>query len=282
MAEQLGQPVDATAQALIEIAVAHINQAVRLVSVQRGHDPRGYALYAFGGMGPLVGALVAEEMRIRRVVIPPHPGLFSALGLLVADLERTYRQTNIAPLTDAAIPAIVAGFDRLRVEAEAEFAGYGHPAERLEIATHLEMRYRGQGFELLVPVDLARLARDGAPYLTAAFHAAHQARYGARPPVAAIEVVTYRLVARVPTDRAILDHLRVDDEYQTEQSEGEEATMTFRGQQRPCRYLWRANLPRGYTSLGLTIVEEPTATTLVPPGWGLTVGKAGALILDQE
>ncbi len=96
------------ARAIVDVGVAHINGAVRLVSTQRGHDPRAYALYAYGGMGPLVGALVAEEIGITRVVVPPHPGLFSALGLLVADLERTYRQTSIARLTGESIPDVLA------------------------------------------------------------------------------------------------------------------------------------------------------------------------------
>ena len=259
--------------------MAHINSAVRLVSVQRGHDPRGYALYAYGGMGPLVGALVAEEMRVDRVVVPPHPGLFSALGLLVADLERTYRQTSFAALTPELIPEVASTFARLCAEAEAEFAGYGYAPDRIALETQLEMRYRGQGFELIVPVKVDRLAIDGIRYLTDAFHDAHFARYGSRAPVQTIEVVTYRLVARVPGGREALDRLErmpnggVDEET---------VTVSFRVQSALARFYWRESLPAGFTGEGFAIVEEPTATTLVPPGWRFSVGAAGALILEKN
>jgi N-methylhydantoinase A len=279
LATSLRQSVDATAQAIVDIGVAHINSAVRLVSVQRGHDPRGYALYAYGGMGPLVGALVAEEMRIRRVVVPPHPGLFSALGLLVADLERTYRQTSFAALTPELVPAVSASFARLRAEAVAEFATYGYKPEQIEIETQLEMRYRGQGFELVVPVDLDRLVAEGIRYLTDAFHTAHQARYGSRAPVQAIEVVTYRLVGRVPGGRDVLERLQREPDVALDE---ESTTVSFRGQSLPARFFWRESLPTGYSGDGLAIIEEPTATTLIPPGWRFTGGPVGALILERR
>ncbi|RIK39384.1 MAG: hypothetical protein DCC58_15340 [Chloroflexi bacterium] len=280
LARALGQDSTQAAQAMVDIAVANINRAVRLVSVQRGHDPRGYALYAFGGMGALVGALVADELRIRRVVVPPHPGLFSALGLLVADLERTYRRTRLLPLQPETLPEIAAIFAGLRDAAEAEYAGYGYRPEQVETHAFLEMRYRGQGFELLVPADPARLATEGVAYLTQAFHAAHLARYGTRAPVDAIEVVTYRLVARVPGSRAVLAHL--GGECPVGDATPETAEVTFDGRRQPCRFYQRERLPVGFTTSGLAIVEEPTATTLVPPGWRLTAGPAGALILESE
>jgi N-methylhydantoinase A len=279
LAASLGQSLDASAQAIVDIGVAHIDSAVRLVSVQRGHDPRGYALYTYGGMGPLVGALVAEEMRIGRVVVPPHPGLFSALGLLVADLERTYRQTSFAALAPELVPDIAATFARLRVEAEAEFAGYGYSPEQLTVESQLEMRYRGQGFELVVPVDLDHLADDEMSYLTDAFHAAHHARYGSRAPVQAIEVVTYRVLARVPGSREALDSLGPRSDATT--PDAEVASVSFRGQSMPCRFYWRDDLPADFTARGLAIIEEPTATTLIPPGWRFSVGSTGALILER-
>lgn len=280
LAGAVGQSLTTTAQAIVDVGVAHINGAVRLVSTQRGHDPRSYALYGYGGMGPLVGALVAEEMGIRRVVVPPHPGLFSALGLLVADLERTYRQTSISWLSDDAIPVILSVFARLRADAEAEFAGYGYDAAQVEISCQLEMRYRGQGFELLAPVDLDLVVQEGAAYLASAFQAVHQSRYGTRHPGGVIEVVTYRLVGRIPADRSVLDHLYRSGS--TAQPDAEQRSVTFRGQTQPCAFLWRESLPAGFTTPGLAIVEEATATTLVPPGWSLTVAPSGALVLEKE
>ncbi len=280
LATSLHQQSDDFAGSVIAIAVANITRAVRLVSVQRGHDPKRYALYAYGGMGPMVGALVAGEMGIRRVVVPPHPGLFSALGLLVADLERSYRQTRVAPLTAGTLPEISAIFGRLRAGAETEYASYGYSPEQLEIVTQLEMRYRGQGFELVVPVDLTRLETEGVAGLSRAFHEAHLQRYGTRAPVDAIEVVTYRLVARVPGSRAVLDQLQQQAPIGCR--DPERGDVRFAGIDQPCRFYQRHSLPAGFEVDGLAIVEEPTATTLVPPGWRLSVGSTGALTLERE
>jgi N-methylhydantoinase A len=276
-----GQEPAALAQAIVDIGVAHIERAVRLVSVQRGHDPAGYALYAYGGMGPLVAALVAEELRIARVVIPPHPGLFSALGLLVADLERSYRRTSFAPLTEETLPEIRAIFAQLRAEAEAEFAGYGHPPEALEIETQMEMRYRGQGFELIVPVALAQLDKSGLGYLRDAFDRVHHERYGSKAPVDAIELVTYRLVARVPGDRSALDQLDGNEGIH-DPWPPEPLPVAFQGELVGCQYIERDELPYGEKISGMAIVEEPTATTLIPPGWRGRVERYGALVLERE
>jgi N-methylhydantoinase A len=280
LASALAGSINSIAGAIVDIGVAHIERAVRLVSVQRGQDPRGHALYAYGGMGPLTGALVAEQMRISRVVVPPYPGLFSALGLLVADLERTYRLTSFAPLTAESLPVVVAHFDGLRTEAWREFAGYGYAADQVQVETHLEMRYRGQGFELVSPVDLERLGRDGVADLVDTFHAAHLTRYGARAPVDAIEIVTYRLVARVPGGRAALEQLGAATA--AGEVRQEEMPVIFRGEATPCRFLWRESLPLGYTEAGLAIIEEPTATTLVPPGWRFEIGPLGAILLTRD
>jgi N-methylhydantoinase A len=282
VAAAVGQDSDAFALSMVAIAVANITDAVRLVSVRRGHDPKRYALYAYGGMGPMVGALVADELGIRRVVVPPQPGLFSALGLLVADLERAYRQTRVVPLTQAALPEIATTFSRLRADAEAEYAAYGYRADQLEIVTQLELRYRGQGFELVVPVDPARLAADGVAGLTQAFHEAHLRRYGTRAPVDAIEVVTYRLVARVPGSRALLDQLEQQVAVGHGSPDPEHGEAGFAGLRQVSRFFQRRSLPAGFELHGLAIVEEPTATTLVPAGWRLSVGSLGALILERE
>jgi N-methylhydantoinase A len=285
----LGRTAAETAEALLAIGVANVGRGVRLVSVQRGHDPQGHALYGYGGMGPMIAALAAEELRIGRVVIPPHPGLFSALGLLLADLRRIYRETAFLAL-DAAAPArIAATFERLAAAATAEFAGYGVGAERLAFEHLLEMRYAGQGFELLVPFEPGRLAAEGEGYLRGLFRAVHETRYGGKRPGAAaaqgdgggggVEIVTFRLVAQAPRSQGLLDRLG---------GAGggapviEAGSIRFRGAEIPCRFAWRESLPEGLTLEGCAIVEEPTATTLVPPGWCLRVGKLGALEIERR
>jgi N-methylhydantoinase A len=249
--------------------------------VQRGHDPRDYALYAYGGAGPAIAALAAEELKIGRVVVPPHPGLFSAVGLLAADLRRVYRETDIMALTADATARVSEAFARLRAAAEREFSGYGLPLDRVGVETALEMRYAGQGFELLVPVDLARVAAEGRDYLLALFHAAHRARYGTQAPTDRIEIVTFRLMAQAPGDDDVLARTAptADASAPPGAATGE---IVFGGRPVGCRFVDRRTLGPGARVEGCCVVEEPTATTLVPPGWTATVGEAGALILLAE
>lgn len=278
--ESLGQVAATTAQAMIDIATAHIGQGIRLVSVQRGHDPKDYALFGYGGMGPMISALTAEDLKIGRVVIPPYPGLFSALGLLVSDLRRIYRETSFMPVGDGIGAQLLSSFARLRERAVAEFAGFGHAADAVVFEHALEMRYQGQGFELLAEIDPARLSGEGRGYLEEAFQEAHRARYGAvsRDPV---EVVTLRLVASVPADKATLHELTRGPKADAE-PEIETGTIAFRNAATPCSFAWRASLPAGFVLRGAAVIEEPTATTLVPPGWSATVHPTGALILKPE
>jgi N-methylhydantoinase A len=280
LAERLNQSVESTAQGMIDIAVAHTNRCVRLVSVQRGYDPRDYVIYAYGGMGPVVGVLVAQEMKIERVVVPPHPGLFSALGLLMSDLRRIYRRTGFTAISSDTPGELARTFELMRAEAISEFAGYGYPAEQMQWETWAEMRYRGQGFELPVPIDLDKLALEGRTYLNQLFHQAHRSRYGTAAPNDNIELVNYRLVAQVPSEWRQLDER--NGEGDAREHAIETGSVTFAGEKQDCRFVRRSSLPRGYSLRGLAIIEEATATTVVPPGWRMTAGAQGALLLEQE
>ncbi|MFC3230148.1 hydantoinase/oxoprolinase family protein [Marinibaculum pumilum] len=277
---KLGASASDAAQAMVDIAIAHIGQGIRLVSVQRGHDAKSFALYGYGGMGPMMSALAAEDLKIKRVVIPPHPGLFSALGLLVSDLKRIYRETNLMKV-DADAPArVAASFERMRERAVEEFTRLGRHRDELVFDHALEMRYSGQGFELLTEIDLDRLPAQGHDYLERLFHDTHIARYGSasREPV---EIVTLRLVAQIPADGHTLREL-TRGPLGVAAPELEEAAVTFRGTRMQCRFAWRDSLPKGHVLRGPAIVEEPTATTLVPPGWQAAVHETGSLILEKE
>ncbi len=277
---KLGPSASDSAQAMVDIAIAHIGQGIRLVSVQRGHDAKSFALYGYGGMGPMMSALAAEDLKIGRVVIPPHPGLFSALGLLVSDLKRIYRETNLMQVDDHAPGRVAASFERMRERAVEEFTRLGRHRDELIFDHALEMRYSGQGFELLTEIGLDRLSAQGRDYLERLFHDTHMARYGAmsRDPV---EIVTLRLVAQIPADGSTLRELTRGPSGDAA-PEIEDSAMTFRGTRMDCRFAWRESLPKGHVLKGPAIIEEPTATTLVPPGWQAAVHDTGSLILEKE
>jgi N-methylhydantoinase A len=276
-----GHDVVATAQAMVDIAVAHISRCVRLVSVQRGHDPKHYALYGYGGMGPAIAALAAQELKISRVVIPPYPGLFSALGLLVADLRRVYRETEFAAVDATTPERVTAVFARLMGQAREQFVSYGCDPEHIRWEYFLEMRHHGQGFELLVPIQLEQFARGGESYLRESFETVHRARYGTSAVHANVDIVTYRLVAEVPTAEQVLDRLTHPEPVSATVSR-ESSPILVAGKALECQFLARDSLPGGYQLDGPCVIEEPTATTLVPPGWTATVQVNGAILLELQ
>jgi N-methylhydantoinase A len=250
------------ADAMIRIAVAHIARAISQVSVQRGRDPRGHAIYAFGGMGPVLGALVAEELRIDRVVVPVHAGLFSALGLLLADLRRTYEQTELIALRGGR-ERLEQGFRRLERQAVGEFAGYGYPGDAIRFTRTVAMRYEGQGFELTVPF---------ADDLEGAFHDAHRTAYGTAVPAKPIEVVTLRLEAAIPRVNA------PDTSMPVTAAKPVRDSVEWQGARRECVFA-----PRGsVTELdGLAVIEADTTTAVVPPAWRATASPDGSLVLQR-
>ncbi|HQF72244.1 MAG TPA: hydantoinase/oxoprolinase family protein, partial [Promineifilum sp.] len=191
LAAALGVPVEQAALAVVRVANATMERAIRRISVERGHDPRRFTLVAFGGGGPLHACELAAELRIPRVLVPLTPGVLSALGMLVAAPARDTSRTVMARLDGLTAGDIAAVFAPLMAQARREMADEGHDPAALALRGALDLRYAGQSHELTVA---APLDADGAA-MAAAFHAAHTARYGYARPEAAVELVTARLTA---------------------------------------------------------------------------------------
>tara|TARA_R110000850_G_scaffold97308_5_gene203107 strand:- start:8 stop:712 length:705 start_codon:yes stop_codon:yes gene_type:complete len=233
-------------------------------------------------MGPMIGALAATELKVDRVVVPPYPGLFSALGLLVADLKRIYRETNLMRVTDNVAEDVRAAFGRIRQQAEAEFAKFDCKPGDIVVEHELEMRFVGQGYELLSTVDLDRLEREGKAYVLDLFKSTHETRYGAVASMGDVEIVTFRLTASVATDSDVMTSLTRPVTATEEPEPVFTADISFAGEPVSCQYFWRGDLKPGTEITGAAVIEEPTATTLVPPGWSAMVDPTGALILTSE
>ncbi|MFU8841254.1 MAG: hydantoinase/oxoprolinase family protein [Nitriliruptoraceae bacterium] len=193
LAGELGLDVPAAATGIVAVTDAAMAQALRVVSVERGHDPRGFALLPFGGAGPLHQAALAAELGCPRVLVPPHPGVLSALGLLAAPVTVDRARAHLGELSaDGQAGALRRAWRELTEEATAATLAQG--LADADVRLSIDLRYRGQAFELEVPADDADPAA-----LTERFHAAHEDRYGYRREQAVVEVVTVRVRAQGPT-----------------------------------------------------------------------------------
>jgi len=242
---------------LVNVTMA---QAVRLVTIQRGHDPREYTIVAYGGSGPLHAAAVAADLGITRVLVPVNPGLVSAYGLLIADTRQDFSMTRVTPvaaLTDAAVAKV---FAELEARAQREFAEYARPWTDVRCHRELDMRYAGQAYEIPIPCDGLSVAA-----IAQAFHEGHRTRYGHAVADEAVEVVGYRLIAVAPSSLRRIRPAPPRDRVRTARARG---------------YHARHELEPGVAIAGACVVEEPTATTFIPEGWTARVDQIGNLILE--
>jgi len=268
--ERLGEDV-------FRIAAVAMAGAIRLVSVERGVDVRDHTLLAFGGAGPLHAAQVADEMSMTRVLVPAGAGLLSAYGLLAADFRRQSAVTDIADLAGVTYDDLASRIAELSDGLRAEAAALGEDPDALTVEVAIDMRYRGQGFELTVPVPAEVFAGRDLALLEKAFHDAHRARYGHADPARPVQTVTYRVTASAPRGLREVPAVAVSGDVRESVED-----IVIDGTARPCRFLWRESLPAGHTVDGPAVIEEPTTTTFVPPGWTSTVDDLTNLVLTRR
>lgn len=256
---------------VVRIANANMESALRLVSVERGHDPRLFTLVSFGGGGGLHAAALAESLRIPKVLIPADPGAFSALGVLMADVVRDYSRTVMQLLTPGAPFSTI--FAVLERQARVELRGEGFTGERLRLERTLALRYVGQSYELVVPAT-------GDPRQT--FHRLHRERYGHADPQRTVEVVSLRLRAIGLTERpSQVAVVRLRRAVPKSVSTAPVRLGRFGNQPQRLPVFDRSSLFPGATISNPAIIVEYGSTTLLPPGWELTVDGHGNMILTR-
>ena len=263
----------ALADGVIRIAVARMVSAIKEISIAKGYDPRDFVLLAYGGAGPMHGALVASELDIDHVVVPPSPGNFSAFGCLVSDLQITRTRTLLVETRRGEWPTVAEAFAGLERESRAELESEGVAASDVAFRRELGIRYVGQSWELVVSIGPEV---DSMRDAELAFHAAHAKRYGHGADAPA-EVVTVRVTAVAGTAKPALPG---------PPGSGDPGIRTrpvyFDGAWSDTAVLARPELAAGAALDGPTLVEEMGSVTVVPPGWRLEVGAIGEFHLRRE
>jgi N-methylhydantoinase A len=276
VAVPLGVSVPEAAYGAFTVATANMVRAVKSVSTYQGRDPRGYTLLAFGGNGPIVGAAIARELSMRRVLVPPHSGVLSACGLLVADHEHEQVRAWPGSLRQLDPGGVGVACAALREQAVAALRREGFAEARIAVSHMADLRYVGQAFELSVP-----LAAEAVPDLSAlaeAFHQAHLRTYAHMAPEEPVEMVNLRVLARVKGEAGALAPFRP-----AAGSAGPRQREAYFGAagMRSTAILGRGDLV-GRSVAGPLIVEEYDATCVVPPGSSATVDAAGNIIVSVE
>lgn len=264
--------VEAVAAGIVRVANVQMARALRRVSVERGHDPRGCCLVPFGGGGPLHACELAELAGIRRVLVPPCPGTLSALGLLLSDVIKDYSRTVVLPTQRLTAENLEAMFSEMDRQAAADMAAEGVTPADVLARRSLDMRYRGQSYELTIPAA----PPEG---LTAAFHAAHAALYGHSSPGQPTEVVQVRLQSVGRTAQPVPPVLSYQPRHASPVPIDRRRAQLGRWLDVPIYR--RPDLLPGQRFNGPALVLQDDTTTLVAPDWRAAVDGAGNLRLSH-
>jgi len=271
IARALGVSVDEAALGVIRIANANMINALKLVSVRRGYDPRDFALIAFGGGGAMHAAALAGELHVNTVIIPPAPGHFSAWGMLMTDPLQDFVQTAVTPATAEAAATIAGRFAALSQEARTFFAERGESPSAVVIEQFADMRYQGQEHTVRVPFPVEGSLTD----VVETFHQLHNRAYTFRLDTPT-EIVNYHVVASVPSPKPALSRL-------TQGGDGVpkgKRLVDFDEHGRLEATIWeRSALPLGRAISGPAVVEEPASTTVISPGQTAVIDEIGNLVI---
>lgn len=268
-----GAGVDVAAQGILDLANTAMTNAIKEISIERGYDVREFALFVFGGSGPLFGSQLARALRIPRVVVPPHPGNFSCLGMLLAPIRVDLARTVIGEVSAETLRKAEAVFEELESEArvtlEHECGSGATTSER-----SLEMRYRGQKHSVQV-----RIGRDATiDAIMGKFDETYGSRYGHVNADCAVEIVGVRLFMEGDVARPDLAAFRSANPVAAPKPSSRRSVHFPRPFNRIDTEVWdRASLPAGFRIAGPAIIEEYSSTTVILPGDVAEIGKLGEI-----
>jgi N-methylhydantoinase A len=278
VAHPLGMDTIKAADGIVQIVNSQMVEALRLVTVARGEDPREYAAVTFGGAGPVHAAQLARELNILKVIVPAWPGVASAMGLLISDLKRDYLRTRFAHLEEISVDAVCENFAALERSAAEELASEGIAVAGVIFERALDLRYGIQKYELTVPVKPGTLNETDKAGWRRAFDQRHEQQYGTRALDQKVEIVNYRLSARLPLPKP--EPLR----YPLAGTDPKRALKQFRRAYFDgwidCPVYDRLHLANGNRIAGPAIIEQVDSTTVIHPGQNAAIDEYGNIVIE--
>ena len=271
-----------SAESIIRVADANMMNALKLISVRRGYDPRDFAMVAFGGGGPMHGPTLAKELNIRKVIVPVAASVFSAWGMLMSDIRHDFIQTRILSFQSAPMDTLNAMWRQQMEEAQARFAAEGIAPEETLFRFIADMRYMGQEHTVQVSAPTYPWKEEDRAEILSRFHKTHEHFYTFSLPDTPAEIVNLHLVAYGQLTKPALQEIapQVGD---IAQACKETRRVFFSGDGWLDTPIYdRRKLGSGAVAQGPLVVEEPTTATVVCPGQTLTVDRYGNLIVETE
>ena len=277
LARSMLRSVPETADAIIEVAVSNMFLELNKLIARFGIDPANFTLLPFGGGGPMLACLVAEEIGIRRLMIPPRPGIVCALGGLIADLKCDFIASVFRAVEPAALADLVAVIGKLEASARDWLYGQQGFKGEPEIALSADMRYAGQSFEIEVPLERAWLETGDIAAIRAAFDRRHQEIYDYADPTSGVGIVNLRVVITGALPRPTLPELAPATA--PPKPIGRVACL-MRGKAVEAAVYDRAALLSGHSFTGPAIIVQDDSTTIVPPGAKVAIDRLGNAFID--
>jgi N-methylhydantoinase A len=276
LGEKIGQGPEEVAASVVKLADSMMSKILRIVSVERGYDPRRFTLVAFGGAGPMHACSLAEELEIDEIIIPSNPGMFSALGLLTADLFHDFSRAFLTKLDEADETLVEKFFKEMEDEGREVLASEGVKTQEMRFQRSLDLRYFGQSYEITVDYS-----EEGLPSTVArTFHERHREIYGYEAMDEPVELVNLRLRAVGVIPKPSLEETLLEkgapillDQRSVyfEEPDGWIETPIFE----------RESLGSGIYIEGPAVIEQYDSTTVIHPGWTVETGSFGVLVLRR-
>ncbi len=267
---------------IIAIAANQMAKVMRIVSVERGYDPRRFELVAFGGAGPLHAVDVAQSLGIGSIIVPSSPGLFSAYGLITVDLKREYRKALMKTAADMDGASLAEGFREIEEKALETAESEGWNRKAVSFLRSVSAQYSSQGWELTIPVRMSgrkgseKMDMDG---ITSDFHSRHRQVYGYASPSDPVNIVSLNLTSLISLAKPKHSSLRKGGVSPSSAALKEERSVYFTGMERKSRVFVKERLAAGNIIRGPAVIEQYDSTTLVPPGWKALIDRWGDIML---
>jgi N-methylhydantoinase A len=278
VADKLGLPAEALAEGMLAVINAKMADAMRTITVKQGIDPREYSLVAFGGAGPMHAVALAAELEIKEVIVPWAPGTFSAWGMLQTNVRHDLTQTFYQAMDATTLQDLESVYQQLEEQGREILRSEEVADEQMGFLRTTDMRYIGQEYSVNVPVS-SESGKDGREVIATRFHDAYKTRYGHSTPGAPIEFVNLRVAAFGKLIRRTAGFRTAEGGQSYDVGT---RPVIFNGKALSARFYRRDRLPTGVVLAGPHVIEEETATTVVPADWISRVDELGNIIITRK